>query len=232
MCTSTTRAAQVTLVPTTIAYYGWGVRNNGILWAAAGLVALVPLLSMRRLNALLSDRGLFAIGIALYTVVLLAIVPWNAVAAGPWFDAEVQPPPAWRVAPSFALLIGVAHPLVMVNLLTMFAKVLPPTRRGPLMGALQTSGALGRISGSLRALRHADCTGAPLTLLCVCEPRAVAVGGWAMDAGTRVTQGLVLVNLGLVVVLLVAAATYWRIAVPKLEVAGAASAAASNALKR
>ena len=69
-------------MPTTTAYYSWGVKQNGLLWGAAGLASLGPLLNMRRLNACWPNTRLFAAGLALDILFLLALVPWAAVGKG------------------------------------------------------------------------------------------------------------------------------------------------------
>lgn len=122
-------------------------------------------------SSLLSSRVLFLVGMTLHIGCLCLMSSWRAVAAGFPFGATVAPPEIPRIAAGMVLLVGVAHPVAMVNLITMFASSVPEAERGPMMGMLQTFGSLGRIVGPL-------------------------VGGFAMDGGELLTQGLTLLYLG------------------------------------
>lgn len=57
----------------------------------------------------------------------------------------------WVFFVSYALIIGLAFPLMQITLNTLFSKVLGPRRQGTEQGLLQVSSGLGRMAGPLGA---------------------------------------------------------------------------------
>jgi MFS family permease len=127
----------------TSGYYNWGVTQNGILLAIAGVIgiAVFVIIGLPWVNRLMGDRFMLVGGFSLLGISCILLSQWPVIEDTVLF-------PQFVIG---AALQAIGYPVCSVALNSLSSKVIHPKAQGSKMGVMNSAGYLARMTGPILA---------------------------------------------------------------------------------